>query len=183
MFKIFFLALWCLFLPLVSQAQDVGFVVGIRADSADTEVTGAQVSGQNSVHFGAILKTELTETLGLRLGMLYVPRQYEYQVNQNSSSEVYKFTYFELPVGILYRFSEAGGVFIGPTFGFGLDKSCASNPCQGVSNSLTTMQVGASFKFAPQFGVEIFYETGMSNITSQLKQQRAVGANLMVTFE
>jgi len=185
MFKRFLIiiALSAFFISLESEAQDIGFIVGIRADSADTDVSGAKVSGENSLSFGAILKTEFSETLGLRMGMLYVPRQYRYELNINWSSEIYKFTYFELPVGLLYRFSDAGGVFIGPSFGFGLDKSCGSNSCQGVSNSLTTMQFGASFKFAPQIGAEIFYETGIIKISPQFEQQRAIGANLMVTFE
>jgi len=181
MFKKLYICLSLVFASPV-LAQDVGFTFGIRSDSADTNVTGATVSGVNSVSFGAIMKTELTENFGLRLGMQYVPRQY--QITSANSTESFRFTYFEVPVGLLYSFSDAGGFFFGPSFGFGLDKFCGQAlVCQGVSNSLTSFQFGASFKFAPQIGLEVFYETGMSPLAPQLQQQRAVNINLMVTFD
>lgn len=179
--KISFLVLVVLLIAPNLKAQDIGFTMGIRSDSADTDVTQSSVKGANSVSFGAIVKTEVNEVISLRLGMQYVPRQFELQSTSENTN--FRFTYFELPVGLLYKFSDAGGVFVGPSFAFGLDKSCGSSNCQSASNSLTTLQVGASFKFAPQLGIELYYESGMSQIVSQLQQQRAVGANLMVTFD
>jgi outer membrane receptor for monomeric catechols len=170
------------FFPIMAFSQDLGITFGIRSDSADTDRPATSVTALNSVSLGAVMKSEMTEKLALRVAMQYTPRQY--QLQSSGVSENYKFTYFELPVGILFKLSDAGGVFVGPSFGFGLDKSCGqSGVCQGVSNSVTSVQFGASFKYAPQLGIEIFYEKGVSQISPQIQQQRAVGVNLLVTFD
>jgi hypothetical protein len=170
------------FFPIAAFSQDLGITIGIRSDSGDTDLPGTSVASLNSVTFGAVMKSDMTETLALRVAMQYIPRQY--QLQSLGANETYKFTYFEIPVGILYKLSDAGGVFVGPSFGFGLDKSCGQmGVCQGVSNSVTSIQFGASFKFAPHLGVEIFYEKGISQISPQIDQQRAVGVNLFVTFD
>lgn len=162
-------------------SQDVGFNIGIRSDSADPATTGVQASAVNSAVFGAIVRSNLNEKLSLRYGMQYVTRSY--QLETLGVGENHTFTYFEIPLGVMLRMSDFGGFFIGPALAFNLDKKCGSGTCQSVGASLTSLQVGGSFKFAPQLGAEVYYESGLGNVSSEVTRQRAVGVNLLVTFD
>jgi hypothetical protein len=42
--------------------------------------------------------------------------------------------------------------------------------------------VGGSFKFAPNVGVDVYFEA-MDKINDDFKEGRAVGANLLITFD
>jgi hypothetical protein len=57
---------------------------------------------------------------------------------------------------------------------------CVKDP-EGMSLGF---QLGASFKFAPQLGAELYYEMVPSEFWKDyLKNGRSVGANLLITFE
>ncbi|MCS6837246.1 MAG: PorT family protein, partial [Bdellovibrionaceae bacterium] len=142
----------------------------------------AEIKSGSSISFGAIGRFELSERLGLRTGMHYIPRQYEWE--QGGQSNRLRMTYFELPATFLYYFTEGGGVFLGPSFSFNLDKDCGTLVCSGVSGNIVWMQFGASFKVAPQIGVEVFFEQSLGTpIKTHVTQPRAVGFNFFVTFD
>ena len=167
--------------PTVVKAQDVGVVAGIRADSADGEGT-TDIGQRVNFQAGVIGKFELSGPLQIRSGMLYVQRGYE--LKGTNSTDQLTSTYFEVPVGLLYKFSDFGGVFIGPALGLGLSKNCPAS-CNGadVASSLVSVQFGASFKIAPQFGFEVYYEALTGNIAKGIKNPRAIVANAMITFD
>jgi hypothetical protein len=165
-------------------SQDIGVSIGFRSDSADSDLATMSAHSETSLSFGLVGKMDLSEIFALRLGMQYVPRQYRLQSRDDLSSELFKFIYFELPLALLYKVSDFGGLFAGVSVGFGLDRVCGQlGSCHGVGNSLASFQLGASFKVAPQFGLEVFYEKGLSHIAFHLRDQRAVGANLLITFD
>ena len=171
-----------LLFPLVTFAQDVGVVLGWRADSADTGLAGQTVSGQSSPSLGVIVKSQLFGDLGLRFGAEYLTRSY--QMESVGASQAHRFTYFSVPVGLMYRINEFGGFFVGPALNMTLEKNCgAGQACVGANSSLLALQVGGSFKFAPQLGAEIYFESALGSIHSGVTNPRAVVVNLMVTFD
>lgn len=166
----------------LAQAQDIGFNVGLRADSASPANSSYTISGQNALTFGSVIKSLISDKIALRYGLQYTQRQY--QIEQSNLTQTHKFTYFEIPVGILYQLNEFGGLFLGPSLGLGLEKNCGPGvSCIGFNSSYVSMQFGASFKFAPQMGVEVFYESGLSAVTRDIQSPRAVGLNLLITFD
>lgn len=165
-----------------AQAQDVGIIAGYRADSADAETSGLTVEGKGGFQFGAVAKFEVHNAWQVRSGFIYTQRAYEVKSGGVSLADT-KFTYFEVPANILYKFSDYGGAFIGPAVAFNVSKNCGDADCEGVSSAPLFLQFGASFKFAPQLGAEIYYEMGMSKIANELKSPRAVMANFMITFD
>jgi hypothetical protein len=166
----------------VAQAQDVGVVVGLRSDSADAETTGDSITGKSSFQAGAIAKFDLKDAWGIRTGFIYAQRAYEYKAAAGGSTDL-KFTYFEVPVGLMYKFSDYGGAFLGPAIAFNVSKDCGSGTCEGTNSAPMGLQLGASFKFAPQLGAEFYFETGFSKIADGVKSPKAVMANLLITFD
>lgn len=174
-----------LFLSSAVWAQDVGVVAGIRSDNADG--TGVvNITGKSNLQAGVVAKFELSGPLQIRSGFLFVQRSYGYSLTTAPTlSDDFVMTYFEIPVGVLWKFSDYGGVFAGPALSFNLSKTCPGGSCTGaeVNSSPLAIQLGGSFKIAPQFGFEVYYEQMTSALAKDLTNPRSVVANLMITFD
>ncbi|MBX2996769.1 MAG: outer membrane beta-barrel protein [Bdellovibrionaceae bacterium] len=164
-----------------AQAQDVGIVLGIRGDNAEAKTTGVKVNGKTNFQGGAVAKFEIQDAWNVRTGFMYTQRNYE--LTSGAAAVDAKFTYFEIPVGLMYKFSDFGGAFLGANLGFNLSKDCGGGTCEGVSSAPIGMQLGASFKFAPQMGFEFYYERLFSKVADNLENPNAVAANFMITFD
>lgn len=164
-----------------AHAQDLGIVAGMRSDSADAETAGDSINSKTDWQFGGIAKFDIHNAWQIRSGFIYLQRSYEYK--SGGASNDLKFTYFEVPVGILYKFSDFGGAFIGPALDMNVSKDCGSVSCSGVNSTLIPIQLGASFKFAPQFGLEFYYEMVGGKLADGVKDPKAVAVNLMITFD
>lgn len=178
--KMFLMSLVML-MGFAAHAQDMGVVFGIRNDNADAKTSGVTVEGKNSFNAGLVAKFELSSPWQVRSGFIYTQRAFDVKVPASTTG--YKFTYFEIPAGVLYKFNEFGGVFAGPNLAFNLSKDCGSNTCEGVNSAPIGFQLGGSFKFAPQMGFEVYYETLLSKVADEVTNARAVVANFMITFD
>lgn len=165
-----------------AQAQDVGVVFGIRNDSADAKAPGYTIEGKNSFNVGGIAKFELKDAWNLRTGFIYTQRFFEVKNGTTSLGDA-KFTYFEIPVGLMYKFSDFGGAFVGPNIAMNISKECPGGTCTGTNSAPIGLQVGASFKFAPQMGFEFYYETMMAKLNDDIENSKAIVANFMITFD
>lgn len=165
-----------------ASAQDMGIVLGMRSDSADADTAGASITSKTNWQVGGIAKFDIQDKWQIRSGFVYLQRSYEYKASASSSTDL-KFTYFEVPVGVLYKFSDFGGAFIGPALDFNVSKDCGSSTCSGVNSMVIPIQLGASFKFAPQMGLEFYYEMSSSKIADGVKDPKAVAVNFMITFD
>ncbi|PWU14890.1 MAG: hypothetical protein C5B49_12555 [Bdellovibrio sp.] len=171
-----------------AQAQDVGIVAGYRSDYADGDAN-VTVSSKGNFQGGVVVKFGLSSSLLLRSGLMYTQRAYGFQVPALSLNGTIQGSFFEIPVGLLYKFSDYGGVFGGVAPSFGLAKTCSidgsSQACTigGQSTSPMTIQFGASFKVAPQFGFELYYEQMLAAYADSVKSPRALVLQAMVTFD
>lgn len=167
------------------KAQDVGVYLGLRSDSADSQVPGASVAAKVTPSVGVLGFFPLGEksVFKVRGGLSYVQRQYGWEI-AGTTNEL-RFSYFEVPVGLLYQFHELGGVFVGASVGFLLEKKCLvlGPSCQKTSGNFSALQLGASFKVAPQLGLEAYFEQGLVTIVPELKNHRAVGVNALLMFD
>lgn len=176
-----FLSFLSMLLCVQLYAQDLGVSIGLRSDSADSSVSGTKVNAGSSVAFGLLGRFLMSDRWGLRTGMFYNPRQYS--LSTGGGSVNYKFSSFDIPVSLMYWLSEGGGLFVGAGLSLGLDKDCGPGSCTDYQSSSVFYQLGASFKLAPQFGLEAFYEQMSSAVAQPLSRQNAVGINLFFTFD
>lgn len=168
-----------------AYAQDVGVVVGVRSDNADGN-NNVKITGKTGFQAGVIAKFDMTGALQLRTGFVATQRAYEYSITTPAIlNDEFKMTYFEIPAGVLWKFSDYGGVFAGPAISLNLSKSCPGGDCAGaeVNSSPLSFQFGGSFKVAPQVGFEVYYETMLNDIAKDVKSGRSLMANLMITFD
>lgn len=182
----FILTVITLLLPVVASAQDLGVILGYRSDNADAD--GAKVSAPGNFQGGLLAKFPTSETLWIRTGLVYAQRNINLEANGTGIKTDYKLSYFEVPLGALYKFSDFGGVFAGANIALNLGNSCdveggGSCSISGLNSSPTFFQFGGSFKIAPNFGFELYYEGGLSSIATGINNERAVVVNAMITFD
>lgn len=157
---------------------DYGLEVGIRQQSGD--VDGVSTKSQMGMQFGATAHFPISGPLHLRTGMLYTQRPLV--VEQSPDNKV-TMNYLDVPVALMYKFEEYAGVFAGISLGLNLDKNADSGTITDVKSPLIPFLIGASFKFAPELGATLYYESASGEAARGLKDYRAVGANLMITFD
>ncbi|KHD89051.1 MAG: hypothetical protein OM95_06290 [Bdellovibrio sp. ArHS] len=158
---------------------DYGLEVGIRSQSGDVD-TGASTSSQMGFQFGATAHFPLSGPLHLRTGLLYTQRPLT--IDSTPENKV-TMNYLDIPVALMYKFEEYAGVFAGVSLGMNLDKNADVGTVTGVKSPLVPFLLGASFKFAPDFGIALYYESASGDVADGLKDYRAVGANLQITFD
>jgi hypothetical protein len=170
-----------LFVTSSAFANDFAAVVGFRNNSADSTTT-ATVNTKSSLGLGVLGFFDLGGSLQGRVGFIYNQRN----VSAGTPEYDYNLNYIDVPLTAMFKVTDYAGAFIGPVVGLYAGKECKvpggcdTNP-EGL---LTGLQLGVSFKFAPQLGAELYYETVPSTYWKDaFKNMRTVGANLLFTFE
>lgn len=158
---------------------DYGLEVGVRQQSGDVD-GGTSTKSQMGMQFGATAHFPLSGPLHLRTGMLYTQRPLTIESTPNNKITM---NYLDIPVALMYKFEEYAGVFAGVSLGLNLDKSADSGTVTDVKSPLMPLLLGVSFKFAPNLGATLYYENAGGEVAKSLKDYRAVGANLMITFD
>lgn len=179
-----------LFSACFAQASDFGIEGGFRSQSGSYNVSGYSTGSKTGIQVGGVGHFELSGPWYLRSGLFYTQRPIELMLNSPlSGSADLMFTYFDLPAQIMYKFEDYGGVFIGPMVSMLLEKKASgSGGLSGLTiteaNSMVIpIQLGATFKFAPQMGATLYYEMMAGGVAKDLDTFRAVGVNFLFTFD
>ena len=94
--------------------------------------------------------------------------------------------YFDVPVTALYKINDFAGIYGGLIVATNLEKTWklggSSTDAQDVKSPILPFVMGAQLKFHPDMGVNLYYEMA-GEIAKGLSNYKAVGANLMFTFE
>jgi hypothetical protein len=181
--KKIFLSVASLLFIFTSQAfadSDFGVEIGIRQQSGDVS-GGGSTSSQTGIQGGVVGAFEINGPLYFRTGMLYTQRP----LTVDGAPDVrVSLNYVDIPIELMYKFQDYAGVFAGVVAALNLDHSADHGyTVTGTKSSILPFIFGATFKFAPQFGGTIYYETQSGDVADGLKDYRAVGANLLITFE
>ncbi|MBC7372132.1 MAG: outer membrane beta-barrel protein [Bdellovibrionaceae bacterium] len=165
-----------------SSAQYMGLEVGVRQQSASSETAGVSTNTEMAMQFGLVGAFLITEPILFRTGFLYTQRPIT--VKGAASDTKYTFNYFDIPLTLLWKFNEFGGVYGGVNLSL-----IASGDCSGVAcptsvdkKGAMPLVIGGTFKFAPNFGIDVYYEA-LAKVNDSFKDGRAVGANLLITFD
>lgn len=178
------LVMTCL-LSLGAFADDFAVAVGIRSTSADAVPTGATVSSKAGFGAGVIGIFDIAPKFQGRTGFLYNQRNTTIKSSVTSDEDL-NLAYIDIPVTAMYRFADYAGAFAGPVLSLLASKDCkVTGGCAKDPESMSLgFQFGASFKFAPQMGAEVYYEAIPSEFWKDIeKNAKTVGFNLLFTFE
>ncbi len=165
---------------MAAQASDYGVAIGVRSDSATSNTSSTNITGNTDYQGGVIAIVDVVSPIAIRTGILYTTRQYGYTPLLGPSGQA-NFTYADVPLGLFWQLSDYGGPFAGANFAFNVSSSCPGGNCTGVANTLSGFQFGVHFKFAPQFGADLYYES-MAAVMPGIDNPKAVAGNLFITF-
>lgn len=170
---------------VVVQAADFGMEVGFRQQSGDY-TTAYSTNSVIGAQLGAVGQFALDGPLAIRSGLLYTQRPLEIKQKATGSTAKLNMTYFDIPVGLLYKFESYGGIFVGTGVSLLLEKSCTGiTGCEvdSAKSMVIPFQIGGTFKFAPQMGATIYYEMIGDDVAKDQSNYRAIGLNLLITFD
>lgn len=154
--------------------------VGFKWNSMD--VTGAS-SNKQAIGFQLGVSTvfDFTPTLGLKTGLFYSERPFEFDsLGVNYKGKV---TYFEVPAFFMFKFEEYAGVYVGPSLAIKMGSEKSPGTINDVNGMIVPITFGAQFKFLPNLGINVFFETVPGEVAKGVKNSRAVGANLLIAFD
>ncbi|UOF00134.1 outer membrane beta-barrel protein [Bdellovibrio reynosensis] len=154
---------------------DYQLEVGVRQQSADVEAP-ATAKSQMGMQFGATAHMPFGEKWHFRTGMLYTQRPLI--VESGATETKVSVNYLDVPLALMFKFEEHIGVFFGFQLGLNIDKTNAED----VKSPMLPIVLGTSFKFAPNMGAVLYYDNG-DELAAGIEKSRAVGANLMITFD
>lgn len=172
-----------------SQSPNVSYSmpaveVGFKWNSADLDGSS---SNKQDIGFqvGASTVFNFAPSFGLKTGLFYSERPFKAEsTTLGVTSETKgKVTYFDVPVFFMFKFEDYAGVYVGPTLAVKLGDEIKPGTLQDVKGMIVPITFGAQFKFLPNFGANVFFETVPGDLAKGVKNSRAVGANLMFTFD
>ncbi|MCC2678559.1 MAG: hypothetical protein K0R29_1135 [Pseudobdellovibrio sp.] len=166
--------------PTAAEYSMVAAEVGFKSNSvtatgstSDNQVTGFQLGVSGVYNF--------SEKFGLKSGLFYVERPFS---SDFGTSEVKgKVTYFEVPAFFMLKFEEYAGVYVGPSLGIKLGDELKPGSLTGIKAMVVPLTFGAQFKFLPNFGANVFFETIGGELATGVENSRAVGVNLMFALD
>jgi hypothetical protein len=159
--------------------SDAAFEIGFRQQNG-TVTGGADEKAKTGYQVGVSGTVPITDVLSFRSGLFYVEKSIE--VDTTPKTEL-KFTYFQVPVTLMAKLMDNMGLYAGVNVEFNLGDDCTANSCDDVESMTTPFVLGAAFKFAPQLGANLFFESGSGKVAEGIKDFKAVGVNLMITFD
>lgn len=171
-------------------AEDYGFFLGFRSQSGDFNTNSNNTKSAVGYQLGAIGSLELGESLFFRSGFSYVERPLKISTDLPSTGDAdIKLSYFEIPLTLSYKFEDYASVYAGIGLSVRLQDSVSGS---GSLSSLKVMDIksiimpiilGTEFRFAPQMGANLFFETIPGEVAKDFKNYRAVGANFILFFD
>ena len=170
------------FVSIQSFAQYMGVEVGVRQQSATAENANVSTNTEMAMQFGLVGAFAISEPILFRTGFLYTQRPITAKLNTLESK--YTFNYFDIPLTLMWKFNEFGGVYGGVNLALIASADCSGVGCPASVDKKGAMPlvIGGTFKFAPNFGIDVYYEA-LSKFNDNFKDGRAVGANLLITFD
>jgi opacity protein-like surface antigen len=166
---------------------DYGVELGVRSQSGDTDVTGGSTESKTALQAGVFGIMPISGAWNLRTGLFYTQRPLTVKISGAENN--IDMNYVDIPLNIMYKFETYAGVYLGVNLAINMDKKCSLAGCtmSDVTSPLIPLVVGAAFKFAPNVGANFYFETASGKVATvnnyDLKNYRAIGANLILTFD
>lgn len=166
---------------MAANYTDAGVEVGFRQQNGSVNTTGADEKAKTGFQLGVSGAFPISDSLSFRTGMFYVEKSIK--VETATTSDDLKFTYFQVPATLMFKFMENAGGYVGVNIDVNLSDDCGSSNCKDVKSLTTPLVLGTAFKFAPQLGANVFFESGSGEVAKGVKDFKAVGVNLIIAFE
>ena len=158
-----------------------GLEAGFKWSSMDADGSGSTKQSLG-YQIGASGTFDFATSFAIKSGLFYNERPFKIS-NGFLSDTTGKITYFDIPVLLMFKFEDYAGVYLGPSISIKMSDEISSGSLTNVKDTVIPITIGGQFKFAPNLGVNVFFEAVSGQLADGLKNSRAVGANLLVTFD
>lgn len=172
-----------------AAASDYGVVFGFRSQSGDLDTALSTTATSKSAigyQLGVTTSFQLSGALNFRTGLMYMERPLKISSTTGTAGEAdIKLTYFDVPALLSFKFEDYAAIYGGVNLSMNLSKSLsgtgsyATTTVNEVKSMLVPIVLGAAFRFAPQIGADVFFETIPGETAQYYKSYRAVGVNLL----
>lgn len=152
--------------------------VGFKWNSMDFEPS-ASSKQSSALQLGGSMVFNFHEQMGLRTGLFYSERTFKSDLTDG------KLTYAEIPLHFMFKFEDYAGVYLGPSLSnkLGDECNCGGGSLQNIKSFIMPITFGAQFKFTPNLGLNLFYETIPSDLATGIKNSRGIGLNVLLAFD
>jgi hypothetical protein len=177
---------------LMAAASDYGAVIGFRSQSGDLDPatsTGYTSKAAIGYQLGVTTSFQVSGPLNFRTGLMYVERPLKVSSSATGDEADYRFTYFDVPALLSYKFDDYAAIYAGVSLSVNLSNSATGKgilstvKVTDAKSLVVPILLGAAFRFAPQIGADVFFETVPGDLALGLKSYRAVGINLLYFFD
>lgn len=171
-------------ISMLSFAMGFGVEGGFRQQSGDAG-SGFSTSSQVGYTLGAVGYYDIGEKLAVRSGLYYTQRPLKITNDLSKDSATVTLTYFDVPLGLMLKFEDWMGAYVGVALSLNLDKNSDNASVlklNNVKSMVIPVQFGVTFKFLPEVGLNLYFEQ-FGDVADGLKSYRSVGANLLFTME
>ena len=166
--------------PTAPDYSMAGIEAGFKSNTAS--VTGATSNKQETgFQLGVSGVYNLGDSFGIKSGLFYSERPVTAESGAVTAKA--KITYFEVPVLAMLKFEDYAGVYVGPSVALKMGDEVSPGTLTGVKSMIVPITLGAQFKFLPNLGVNVFFETVSGELATGIENSRAVGVNLLFTLD
>jgi hypothetical protein len=162
-----------------AHAQDYGLLAGLSESNGASAQPGVSTGGVFGFRLGAVAAFPLTDSFKFRTGLIFTERH----VNVTTAAGVKgtgHFDYIDIPAMLQFNFTDSFGVFGGIIAAVNIDHSfdggLSDSSIEGFSPIL---QVGINGTFDNMYGIEAYYEMGLTQIDDYVKNFSVFGVNFV----
>ena len=149
---------------------------GFKWNSMDTDPSSSSKQSL-SIQLGGSTVFNFNEQMGLRTGLFYSERTFKFDTVDG------KLTYADIPIHFMFKFEDYAGVYLGPSLSMKISDQVSTGTLTDVKSMIIPFTVGAQFKFLPNLGLNLFFETVPSDLAQGLKNSRGIGLNVLFAFD
>ena len=169
-----------------ANAYEMGLTGGMQSTKFKADTAGSDVDGVAGYYAGILGFIEAGDDSYFRTGVFLSQRKFESDLGANSTLEG-TLTSLDIPLTYMFMFSEYAGVYGGLKLGLNMSDDCSiSNSaatCDADAESLYyAADVGGHFRFVPNFGLEVDFNMGLSDIAKDVKLETALAVGLFYLF-
>lgn len=162
----------------LTRAAEFAFGVGYRLNDGTALEQSVSVDSKGGLVLGLLSYVPFWAQMQLRTGFLYNERKF---IIDGGAIPEASLNYVDVPLSLMWRPDEKGGIFLGPIIGLKASEECGPGDCDAKA-IITPIQLGGFVKMGPQLGLEVFYESVPGRIYQGIKDSTAVGVSILVVF-
>lgn len=173
--------------PLSFAFSDIAVTAGAFTTEVSPDSSTVKADSGTGFFAGVLGFMEMGDGMWMRAGAVAGRRMTEFTIGTTKLE--YEITTIEAPITGMYMVNEMVGFFGGMRVGLNAGDDCSSNSATACSTNNTDFEtlfyaaeVGGHFRFTPNFGVEVAYDIGLSDIAKNTKWDGGLVINGFMIF-